>query len=141
MRYELDNGTLSVMPDKPFLKTYKIDFINMSRSAKSTNSTSSQISGGSAGAAGVTAGNSASTVVTSDTRNELMDSLVKNVTDIILEEDRLKYKSQKEISSSSKVAAQGEGAAAAYSGAPGGRETGRWRRRVRASRRRFGRGQ
>ena len=46
MRYELENGTLSVMPDKPFLKTYKIDFINMTRSAKSTNSTSSQITGG-----------------------------------------------------------------------------------------------
>ncbi|HUX89606.1 MAG TPA: type II and III secretion system protein [Gallionellaceae bacterium] len=123
MRYELDNGTLSVMPDKPFLKTYKIDFINMSRSAKSTNSTSSQISsaGAGAGAAAATTGNSASTVVTSDTRNELMDSLVKNVTDIILEEDRLKYKSQKEISSSSRVAAQGEGAAAAYSGTPGGK--------------------
>ena len=52
MRYELENGTLSVMPDKPFLKTYKIDFINMTRSAKSTNSTSSQITGGAGAGAG-----------------------------------------------------------------------------------------
>jgi MSHA biogenesis protein MshL len=121
MRYELENGTLSVMPDKPFLRTYKIDFINITRSAKSTNLTSSQISGGSSGTAGATGGNSASTTVTSDTKNDLMESLVKNVTDIILEEDRLKFKSQKETSNLNKVVAQGEGAAAAYTGAPGGK--------------------
>jgi MSHA biogenesis protein MshL len=116
MRYELENGTLSVMPDKPFLKTYKIDFINISRTTKSSNSTSGQIGGGSAGAAGASAGNSSSTVTTSDTKNDLMESLVKNVTDIILEEDRLKYKSQKETQSANKVVAQGDGAATSYAG-------------------------
>ena len=125
MRYELENGVLSVMPDKPFLKTYKIDFINMSRASKSTESTSSQITGGSSATggsgAGAGGGNTASTVVTSDTKNDLMESLIKNVTDILLEEDRIRQKSQKETLSSSKVIAQGEGAAAAYSGAPSGR--------------------
>ena len=121
MRYELENGTLAVMPDKPFLKTYTIDFINMSRTTKSSNSTSGQIGGGSTGVAGATVGNTSSTVTTSETKNDLMDSLVKNVTDIILEEDRLRFKSQKETSSLNKVIAQGDGAAAAYSGAPSGR--------------------
>ncbi len=126
MRYELNNGTLTVMPDKPFLRTYKIDFINMSRSATSTNSTSSQITGGStgtsggAGSTGTGGGNAASTIVTSETKNNLMDSLIKNVTDIILEEDRLRYKSQKEASNSNKAVAQGEGAATGYTGAPQG---------------------
>jgi MSHA biogenesis protein MshL len=121
MRYELDNGTLSVMPDKPFLKTYKIDFINMKRTVTSSNSTSSQISGGSAATSGTSGGNASSTTVTSETKNDLMASLVQNVTDIILEEDRLRYKSQKEALSTSKVSAQGEGAAAGYSGAPSGK--------------------
>lgn len=121
MHYELENGTLLVMPDKPFLRTYKIDFINMSRSATSSNSTSSQISGGSAATGGSSGGNAASTTVTSVTKNDLMDSLIKNVTDIILEEDRLKFKSQKETQSSSRVIAQGEGSAAAYTGTPAGR--------------------
>lgn len=94
IRYELENGTLSVMPDKPFLKTYKIDFINMSRSAKSTNSTSGQLSSGSGDSksTGASGGNASSTTVTSDTKNDLMESLIKNVTDIILEEDRLRWK-------------------------------------------------
>jgi MSHA biogenesis protein MshL len=125
MRYELNNGTLTVMPDKPFLRTYKIDFINMSRSAKSTNSTSSQIATNSTSASGAESsspagGNSASTIVTSETKNDLMESLIKNVTDIILEEDRLRYKSKKEVSNSNKVVAQGEGAATSYTGAPQG---------------------
>jgi general secretion pathway protein D len=120
MRYELDNGTLTVMPDKPFLRTYNIDFINISRSAKSTNSTSSQITGGGAGSTGASGGNSASTLVSSDTQNDLMGSLIKNVTDILLEEDRLRFKSQKEVASSTRVAAQGDGAAQSYTGAPPG---------------------
>src|SRR5450755_1002616 len=75
MRYELNNGTLTVMPDKPFLRTYKIDFINMSRSATSKNSTSSQIATNSTSASGAATGaeggNSASTIVTSETKNDL----------------------------------------------------------------------
>ncbi len=121
MRYELDNGTLAIMPDKPFLKTYKIDFINMAHSAKSSNATSSQISGSTAGATGAGVGNAASTLVTSETKNDLMESLIKNVTDILLEEDRLRQKSQRETLNASRVNAQGEGAAAAYSGSPAGK--------------------
>lgn len=121
MRYELENGTLSVMPDKPFLKTYKIDFINMSRTTTSSNSTSGQIGGGNTGVAGASTGNSSATVTKSETINNLMDSLIKNVSDIILEEDRLRFKTQKEISSLNTVVAQGSGAAAGYIGTPAGR--------------------
>jgi len=121
MRYELDNGTLAIMPDKPFLRTYKIDFINMSRSTKSSNSTSGQINTGTAGATGAGAGNTASTVTTSETKNDLMESLVKNVTDILLEEDRLRQKSQRETLSASRVMAQGDGSASSYTGTPPGK--------------------
>jgi MSHA biogenesis protein MshL len=120
MRYELQNGTLFIMPDKPFLKTYKIDFINISRSSRSSNSTSSQITG-STGNAGGNTGNTATTTVTSETKNDLLESLIKNVTDIILEEDKLRFKSQKEISSSLRVTAQGDGVAAAGTGTTSGK--------------------
>jgi MSHA biogenesis protein MshL len=107
MRYELDNGTLSVMPDKPFLKTYKIDFINMNRSTKSSNSTSGQINNGGPGSLG--GSNAASTITTSETKNDLMESLVKNVTDIILEEDRLRYKAQTDIQGKQQASTRGDG--------------------------------
>ncbi len=125
MRYELNNGTLTVMPDKPFLKTYKIDFINIARSAKSTNSTSSQIATNSTSAAsstGTAGGNSSSTIVTSETKNDLMESLIKNVTDIILEEDKLRFKTEDQSVSSTQSAysasvnASGDGRASSGTG-------------------------
>jgi general secretion pathway protein D len=100
------------MPDKPFLKTYKIDFVNMSRKATSNNITSTQID--SSGATGT--GNTGSTTVSSTTDNDLMKSLIQNVTDIILEEDRLRQKSQKEIFSANKINAQGDGVATGTTG-------------------------
>ena len=113
MRYELDNGTLTVMPDKPYLKTYNIDFINIARTATSTNSTSSQITGGSGGGdktlSSSGGGNSASTTVTSETKNNLMDSLIKNVTDIILEEDKLRFKAAAQLATSNQANTQGSG--------------------------------
>ncbi len=43
MRYELDNGNLSVMPDSPFLRSYKIDYVNMSRDADGGISNATQV--------------------------------------------------------------------------------------------------
>lgn len=127
MRYELDNGTLAVMPDKPFLKTYKIDFINISRTVKSLNATTSNISGsasgtGATGGATAAGGNTSSTLVTSETKNELMDSLVDNVKNILLDEDKLHYNEKIEVQNAQKVSARGDGFAAGSTsqGSPGG---------------------
>ncbi|MCR4297976.1 MAG: pilus (MSHA type) biogenesis protein MshL [Gallionella sp.] len=102
MRYELDNGILTVMPDKPFLRTYKIDFVNMSRAVKSENSTSTQI----AGTAGIS---SASTSVTSNTKNDLMQSLIDNVKAMLLDEDKLKYNEAIELAASNQARTEGTG--------------------------------
>lgn len=103
MRYELDGPNLAVMPDKPFLRTYKIDFVNMSRTVESKNSTSTQIPGAQ--------GNHASTSVTSNTKNDLMESLVQNIRDIILDEDKLHYQEQVDLQTQQQIQARGTGAA------------------------------
>ena len=113
MRVEQDGPNLVVMPDKPFLRNYKIDFLNMSRVVKSTISTTTQIA--SAGSGSATTGNKASTSITSDTTNDLMKSLIKNVTDMLLEEDRLRYQSQQELATSIRASTRGTGAIAADS--------------------------
>lgn len=100
IRWELDGSNLSVMPDKPFLRTHKIDFVNMARTVKSSISTSTQIasaptgggSGNQGSGSGGTEGNSATTLVTSNTKNDLMESLISNVTDWLKEEDRLRWR-------------------------------------------------
>jgi len=121
IRWELDGPNLSVMPDKPFLKTYKIDFVNMARTVKSAISTATQIAsaptgggGGSPSAgSGSAGGNSATTSVTSDTKNDLMESLISNVTDMLKEEDRIRYRAQIETEVGVQARTEGDGQVAA----------------------------
>jgi len=54
MRWELDGPNLIVMPDSPYLHTYRIDYVNMERTSTGTVGVSSQIGtgGGTAGGEG-----------------------------------------------------------------------------------------
>lgn len=111
LRWELDGPNLSVMQDKPFLRTYKIDFPNMARIVKSTIATTTQIASAatSAGGSGGSGNNSASTMVTSDTKNDLMESLISNVTDMLKEEDKLRYRTAIEIETRNQASTEGSG--------------------------------
>ncbi len=94
MRYELDNGTLTVMPDTPYLKQYKIDYMNMSRDAEGGISNTSQVgSSTSGGAAGGTTGgagaNSSQLSIKNTSKNHFWDTLVQNIKDILHETDKI----------------------------------------------------
>ena len=97
MRYTIENGNLFVEADKPFLKTYKIDFINMSRTVNSKIFTSSQIGGTATGGTTTAGGNTASTTISSDTKNDLMASLIDNVKAILADDDRIRYTERIEL--------------------------------------------
>jgi general secretion pathway protein D len=124
MRYAIENGSLFVEADKPFLKTYKIDFINMSRAVKSTIFTSSQIGGVTAGTTSA-GGNTASTTVTSETKNNLMDSLVDNVKAIIADEDRIRYTERVERRNDMAATARGSGSISENSNSSTGSASGK----------------
>lgn len=93
MRYELDGPNLVVMPDTPFLRTYKVDYVNMSRELTGTVSINTQIasggaaSGGTSGAIGT--GNVSSTSIKNESKNRFWDDLEKNVKDILRETDKI----------------------------------------------------
>lgn len=94
MRFELDGPNLAVMPDSPFLKHYKVDYVNMARNVTETISTSTQINttpGGSGGAASVGggAGNVSNTRIENKSNNQFWDSLEKNIKDILRETDKI----------------------------------------------------
>jgi general secretion pathway protein D len=95
MRFELDGPNLSVMPDSPFLKHYKVDYVNMSRNVAATVSTNTQIatgvpgSGGTGGGAGGASGNVSSTRIENASKNQFWESLEKNIKDILRETDKL----------------------------------------------------
>ena len=107
MRYSMENGNLFVEADKPYLKTYKIDFINMSRTVKSSIYSSSQVGGGTT--AGNASGNTASTTVNSETKNDLMTSLIDNVKAILADEDRIRYTERVERRNDMAASARGMG--------------------------------
>ena len=97
MRWELDGPNLSVMPDSPYLHTYRIDYVNMERISTGTVGVSSQIGtagggtgAGGGGAAGGTGGaNSSTTTVRNTSDNKFWATLEKNVKDILHETDKV----------------------------------------------------
>lgn len=93
MRFEMDGPNLSVMPDSPFLKHYKVDYVNMSRNVTGTVSANTQIATGAPGATGGSSGGSASgnisnTRIENASKNMFWESLEKNVKDILRETDK-----------------------------------------------------
>ena len=49
MRYEYEGDNLIISQDTPFLRTYKVDYVNLSRETTSTSTVSTQISATSGG--------------------------------------------------------------------------------------------
>ncbi len=88
MRYELSNGTLTVMPDTPYLHSYKIDYVNMNRDAEGGISNATQV-GGSATGGTATGGNNSQLSIKNSSKNHFWDTLVKNVTDLLRETDKI----------------------------------------------------
>lgn len=81
MRYELNDGNLIVMPDSPFLKHYKIDYVNMSRDTESSMITSAQV-------ASATAPNGSLISVKNTSKNHFWEILIQNIKDILRETDK-----------------------------------------------------
>jgi len=92
MRYELNNGYLTVMPDSPYLHSYKIDYVNMSRESDGSISNSSLVgssTGGSAPGGAGGGGNNASLSIKNISKNHFWDTLTQNIKDILHETDKI----------------------------------------------------
>jgi len=92
MRFELDGPNLAVMPDTPYLKNYKVDYVNISRDVTGTIATNTQISTsalatGSGGAAGT--GNTSRIQIENKSNNRFWASLEKNLKDLLHETDKV----------------------------------------------------
>jgi MSHA biogenesis protein MshL len=92
MRWEMDGKNVAVMPDSPFLRTYRIDYVNMSRETSGSMAVTSQIASaapGSEGAGASGGANNSSTTVKNETKNRFWDTLVQNVRDLLRETDKI----------------------------------------------------
>jgi len=90
MRFELDGNNLAVMPDSPFLRHYKVDYVNLVRNVSGTVSSDTQIATGTTGTGGSGgSGNVSSTRIQNTSKNQFWESLEKNVKDILRETDKV----------------------------------------------------
>ena len=87
MRYEMDGQNLVVTRDAPFLRSYKIDYLSASRNVKMQSTASTQFGTGTQNAgANQTGGTS---TIDLAAQNNLWESIVQNVKDILRETDRV----------------------------------------------------
>ncbi|RLJ63744.1 pilus (MSHA type) biogenesis protein MshL [Sulfurisoma sediminicola] len=123
MRWEIDGPNLIVMPDSPFLRNYKVDYVNMSRDLTGTVTINTQIASTSTaattgGAATAGGGNTSATTVNSKAQNHFWESLEKNVKDLLRETDKTLPEGSSEtvVERTDQQSTTGTGAAAAAGG-------------------------
>ncbi len=90
MRYELDGQSLIVMPDSPYLKQYRIDYVNMSRDSDGGITDSTQVGGSAAGTSGgSSSGSNSSLTIKNSSKNHFWETLTQNIKDILRETDKV----------------------------------------------------
>ena len=83
MRYRVEGRTIIVSPDTPFLKTYKVNYVNLDRNTTSSISVSGQIGGTTVAGGSTESGGTSETSVKSTSKNDFWQVLQKNVESIL----------------------------------------------------------
>ena len=92
MRWEVDGPNIVVKPDSPYLKIYKIDYVNMARDTMSSIGVQTQVvgpSGTGAGAGGGAGQNSSIVKLENTSKNKFWETLTANIKDMLRETDKL----------------------------------------------------
>ena len=128
MRWEMEGQTITVMPDTPYLRNYRVDYVNMTRDVTEAVGISTQvISGGVPGsnvpAAGTGANNSTLTI-TGTSKHRFWETLEKNIRDMLRETDKLLPEGSSETFVSARAQGpQARGTATTRTNARGGTTT------------------
>jgi len=93
LTYKIQGNVLSITPDQPVLRTYGIDYVNMSRDTLGFIGAAAEISGTGQGALDGTGGsaggsNSSRTSISSESKSHFWETLEKNIKDILAETDK-----------------------------------------------------
>ncbi len=97
MRYRVEGRTIIVSPDAPYMKTYHVNYVNITRDTISSVSVSGQISGGGGGTSkaggggggGAAQGGSSTTSVNSTSKNNFWDVIKENIQSILKATNKL----------------------------------------------------
>lgn len=86
LRYRFENDLLTIVPDTPFLRTYKVDYVNLSRATESTVTVSTQIAstaGSADGGGGGGGGNNSETTLNSSQRHDIWQTLQTTIASMV----------------------------------------------------------
>jgi len=86
LRYESDGNNISIRPDTPFVRIYRVDYVNLTREVSTSSSVSTQIASTSSDAStggGGGGGNDSTTTVTSSSEYPFWDTLVENLRNLV----------------------------------------------------------
>lgn len=89
LRYELDGKKLSITPDTPFLRMYRVSYPNIARKSQSAVSTSTNVASTGGGAGGGGGSNASSSTLTDTADNMFWETLVNNLRDLLRETDKV----------------------------------------------------
>lgn len=91
LRYEMQGNNLSILPDLPYLKNYRVDYPNIQRNSAISISTSTNVaSTGTAPGKSDGGGSNASTSeIISKSNNQFWDTLISNIRDLLRETDKV----------------------------------------------------
>ena len=85
LRYEINGDNVSIQPDTPFVRIYRVDYVNLSREATTASSVSTTIPSTSTGAegGGGGGGNDSSTTVTSKSSYPFWETLTETIRKLV----------------------------------------------------------
>jgi general secretion pathway protein D len=94
VRWEMAGTTLAIMPDSPFLRLYRVDYVNVARDTAGTVTVTTQIAstGAPAGAPGTTVintGNNSQTRIENKSQHRFWETLERNIKEILRETDKV----------------------------------------------------
>ena len=97
LRYEIEGKNLSIQPDSPYLRHYRVDYPNIQRDTKTAISTSTNVAstGGSGGSSGGSSGgggggsNASTSSIENTSNNRFWATLITNLTDLLRETDKV----------------------------------------------------
>lgn len=96
LRYELKDGVVTVMPDTPYLRHYRVDYVNLSRNVSGAIAASTQIAAstnastaGGTGSMPLAGTNISSTRIEYFGKHHFWENLEKNIKDLLRETDKL----------------------------------------------------
>src|SRR5262245_60093858 len=87
MRYRVEGNTIVVSTDTAYVKTYRVNYVNMARETSSTIGVTGELTisgtGGTGGAGGAAASSGSNTVVRTVSKNDFWDQLRDNIRSIL----------------------------------------------------------